>query len=887
MAEIIQFATIRSQLDPSGYTKGAQEVVRSSEQATAAVTKLDVATQQAGRNAALSADGYQKFLNRIDPVTRAQQQYATTTSKLNDYFAAGLVSQGDYARAQGLIKDKLEATVGSGNSLTRTLEGLGQGYAFVARSLGAVGIAVGAGALVSFGEKVLENAASLEHEAKVLQLSVGQYQAYREAARLAGIEVDTADTAIRKLVNSAGAAIESTGAQRTAFASLGVTANDLAGGPDAYIPKVAAALLAIGDKSVVAHDAVALFGKSGQEILPLLQQWAQGSGELTDKLKTMGLVMDDEVAAKAEEAEIRMSAAFDRLKVTAAPAVIAVTDALTGLFDNLSALTSHDWNIRIHAAIDLLSNVVPGGALLSGLAGQFGGHSGAKAPTDILSSSGTFNDVLSSQGSFSSGAPAPGTPGTSSWDKQGWEAYLDGRKEEARLVGLSKSEQSAEREAIAESVKLQELNGTAADKINHTYAGAVQILGEQGLAHARNTGSLLQQEKTLGQHEKHHEKIVDWLKIENEYALEAQRIWNENAKIISGLARQGIDALFPTSELARIEAMLEAIARIKMPDTFGGLGSLASNLAEFSFQQLQAAGTAGFKFDAEQAKSIQLMPRDQALADLQKYSDQLDALNRLWPEGSRDSELYQMKLYGLNDSIRQATIAADPFLQSIERIATEFGDQANQALKSALLDPKNTGEYAKQFAQAILGDIYDELIGNQLKKSITSGIESLFGIAPNERPTGALGSPLHVVVDAGLPGVTQSGGLLGGLGNLFGLFGGGSGVDQAANIGDLIHFIPALAEGGPVSPGGTYLVGENGPEIFRPSVGGSIIPNGNGGGMVVHIDARGAQRGVGAEIEAVMHRVAAQHFAAGLPIAISAASKAVSNRARNRGGRAA
>jgi hypothetical protein len=53
--------------------------------------------------------------------------------------------------------------------------------------------------------------------------------------------------------------------------------------------------------------------------------------------------------------------------------------------------------------------------------------------------------------------------------------------------------------------------------------------------------------------------------------------------------------------------------------------------------------------------------------------------------------------------------------------------------------------------------------------------------------------------------------------------------------------------------------------------------------MVVHIDARGAQRGVGAEIEAVMHRVAAQHFAAGLPIAISAASKAVTNRARNKG----
>jgi hypothetical protein len=134
-------------------------------------------------------------------------------------------------------------------------------------------------------------------------------------------------------------------------------------------------------------------------------------------------------------------------------------------------------------------------------------------------------------------------------------------------------------------------------------------------------------------------------------------------------------------------------------------------------------------------------------------------------------------------------------------------------------------------------------------------------------------------------GTSGGSGVFGFLNSLLG--GGGIGVDQAANIGDLIHFIPALAEGGPVSPGGTYLVGENGPEIFRPSVGGSIIPNGNGGGMVVHIDARGAQRGVGAEIEAVMHRVAAQHMAAGLPIAISAASKAVTNRARNKGARAA
>jgi phage-related minor tail protein len=34
----------------------------------------------------------------------------------------------------------------------------------------------------------------------------------------------------------------------------------------------------------------------------------------------------------------------------------------------------------------------------------------------------------------------------------------------------------------------------------------------------------------------------------------------------------------------------------------------------------------------------------------------------------------------------------------------------------------------------------------------------------------------------------------------------------------------ARADGGPVSAGGAYLVGERGPELFRPSTGGEIGP---------------------------------------------------------------
>ena len=33
------------------------------------------------------------------------------------------------------------------------------------------------------------------------------------------------------------------------------------------------------------------------------------------------------------------------------------------------------------------------------------------------------------------------------------------------------------------------------------------------------------------------------------------------------------------------------------------------------------------------------------------------------------------------------------------------------------------------------------------------------------------------------------------------------------------------ADGGPVDAGGTYLVGERGPELFKPKTNGDIIPN--------------------------------------------------------------
>ena len=65
------------------------------------------------------------------------------------------------------------------------------------------------------------------------------------------------------------------------------------------------------------------------------------------------------------------------------------------------------------------------------------------------------------------------------------------------------------------------------------------------------------------------------------------------------------------------------------------------------------------------------------------------------------------------------------------------------------------------------------------------------------------------------------------------------------SLGDVVSavlkggFSGARAGGGPVLPGGAYLVGERGPEVFRPAGAGSVEPAGTGG-MTINVSVQGA-----------------------------------------------
>tara|TARA_R100000234_G_C4959115_1_gene160961 strand:- start:225 stop:881 length:657 start_codon:yes stop_codon:yes gene_type:complete len=63
----------------------------------------------------------------------------------------------------------------------------------------------------------------------------------------------------------------------------------------------------------------------------------------------------------------------------------------------------------------------------------------------------------------------------------------------------------------------------------------------------------------------------------------------------------------------------------------------------------------------------------------------------------------------------------------------------------------------------------------------------------------------------------------------------GATFGAAVGLANVIH---GRADGGPVMGGRPYMVGERGPELFVPKSSGTIIPNGAGNNINVHVNGR-------------------------------------------------
>jgi ketosteroid isomerase-like protein len=155
---------------------------------------------------------------------------------------------------------------------------------------------------------------------------------------------------------------------------------------------------------------------------------------------------------------------------------------------------------------------------------------------------------------------------------------------------------------------------------------------------------------------------------------------------------------------------------------------------------------------------------------------------------------------------------ADKFKDQLSAAVTSFGDTLTDALATGAVSLNNFKDYFNQFLDDILRAI--------IQKNITA--------------------PLMDQIDAVIQKLAGSGGLTDALSGIFGDWSGSSGGSWFDNLvswgSDFFK-----AKGGPVKGNQSYMVGEQGPELFTPNSSGRITPNhelsgGGGGGGTSNIN---------------------------------------------------
>ncbi|MFJ4166286.1 hypothetical protein ACIPY5_12080 [Microbacterium sp. NPDC089698] len=165
-----------------------------------------------------------------------------------------------------------------------------------------------------------------------------QVSGMRGAMQLAGVDANGASGALTIFSKNLGNAAADSDKAAAMQDKLGVAFLDAAG----HVKPMAEILPGLADKFKSMPDgaektalATQLFGRSGAQMLPFLNKGSEGIGQLTDKAKQMGLVIDDVSAksfgaAKVSAREYSMS--LDGLKATLGGNLLPITTAFGNLY---------------------------------------------------------------------------------------------------------------------------------------------------------------------------------------------------------------------------------------------------------------------------------------------------------------------------------------------------------------------------------------------------------------------------------------------------------------------------------------------------------------------------------------------------------------------------
>ncbi len=218
--------------------------------------------------------------------------------------------------------------------------------------------------------------------AKRTGLSVETLSELRFVASQTGTDFESLEGAFRKMQRSIYDAERGLSTQTDALRDLGLSVSDLAGqSPEQQFKILANAISAVSDPTRKAALAMSLFGRTGTNLLPMMQQGAAGIEMLQRQARELGLTMSTEDAVAAEEFTDAMDRAGKAMEMGVFRVGAALAPLLQELADWISANAKRwgEWVQENRAAIVGFAKTAAGVLLVGATLTAFGKTIGAIA----------------------------------------------------------------------------------------------------------------------------------------------------------------------------------------------------------------------------------------------------------------------------------------------------------------------------------------------------------------------------------------------------------------------------------------------------------------------------------------------------------------------------
>lgn len=247
---------------------------------------------------------------------------------------------GDMVVKLGMDTSPLAKGVASARS---SLEGLSAGVSKIGSVFGGIGGKLAAIAGIgSFSYMTNQALSSIDATAKLadsIGTSTEALVGLRHAGELSGVSTEQMDKGLNKFIRGIGEARQGIGTTRNVLDQLGLSADHLAS-VDAgqAFAEVAESIRQLPTEADRAAAAAGVFGRAGQQMLPLIMSGSEGIRDMVSDAERLGMTFSRLDAAKVEQANDAMhrmrkafGGIFNQAAIGLAPFLAKMADSLTSL----------------------------------------------------------------------------------------------------------------------------------------------------------------------------------------------------------------------------------------------------------------------------------------------------------------------------------------------------------------------------------------------------------------------------------------------------------------------------------------------------------------------------------------------------------------------------